>query len=88
MQEILCFFVLVLVFLVDRFFACFTTIGNSVVTLYLPLIGSLCAVLAKSQRRSVLEVATTEVRAILVVVGIEMRTYINPVFYKFFSIKT
>ncbi len=100
MQEVLCFFVLVLVFLVDRYFACFTTIGNSVVTLYLPLIGSLsstfdtnnkscpCAVLAKSQRRSVLEVATTEVRAILVVVGIEMRTYINPVFYKFFSIKT
>ncbi len=43
-----------------------------------------CAVLAKSQRRSVLEVATTEVRAILVVVGIERQSYINPVFYSFF----
>ena len=38
----------------------------------------------KSQRRSVLEIATTEVRAILVVVGIERQTYINPVFYSFF----
>ena len=42
-----------------------------------------CAVLAKRQRRSVLEVATVEVRAILVVVGIERQTYINPVFYRF-----
>ncbi len=44
-----------------------------------------CAVLAKSQRRSVLEVATTEVRAILVVVGIERQTYIKPVFYSFLN---
>ena len=43
------------------------------------------AVLAKSQMRSVLEVATTEVRAILLVVGIERQTYINPVFYSFFD---
>ncbi len=40
--------------------------------------------LAKSQRRSVLKVATTEVRAILVVLGIERQTYINPVFIGFF----
>ena len=33
--------------------------------------------------RSVLEVATT-VRAILVVVGIERQSYIDPVFYSFF----
>ncbi len=46
---------------------------------------SACVLLAKSQRRSVLEVATTEVRAILVVVGIERQTYINPVFYSFFQ---
>ena len=43
------------------------------------------AVLAKKQRRSVLEVATTEVKAILVVVGIERQTYINPVFYSFLN---
>ena len=44
-----------------------------------------CAVLAKSQKKSVLEVATTEVRAILVVVGIERLTNLNPVFIVFFD---
>ncbi len=34
---------------------------------------------------SVLEVATTEVKAILVMVGIERQTYINPAFYSLLS---
>ena len=44
-----------------------------------------CAVLVKSQRKNVLEVATTEVRAILVVVEIERQTYVNPVSLYFFQ---
>ena len=39
--------------------------------------------LAKTREVYYLEVATTEVRAIWVVVAIERQTYINPVFYIF-----
>ncbi len=43
------------------------------------------ALCSQKPEESVLEVTTTEVRAILVVVGIKRQTYINPVFYNFFD---
>ncbi len=49
----------------------------------IPSTSCACTVLAKSQMISVWE-AATQVQAIFVVVGIERKTYINPMFNNFF----